>query len=161
MSKLLPLTTELARNQDGHRFRTMSTLANPEWGGREGRMLAAVGTLSSWDSPLYFICAWINFTPLHADGDTSVWITRQKVTGHKRNCEWVSEALPRYFPLPYTDFLSPPLVLKVWGVVVVVGSCGDPNTGTSASHASYRVFPSLNFVNECWMKNLRSASCWK
>ena len=46
--------------------------------------------------------------------------------------------------------------------MVVVGSCGGTKKSTSASPSSYPVFPPfLNVINECFMKNLRPASCWK
>ena len=44
----------------------------------------------------------------------------------------------------------------------MVGSCGGTDSGTYASPPSYPVFPlSLNVVNECCMKSLRPASCWR
>ena len=44
--------------------------------------------------------------------------------------------------------------------MVVLGSCGGSDNGTSASPPSYPFFPlSLNVVNEYCMKSLRPASC--
>ena len=59
-------------------------------------------------------------------------------------------------------FLSSPTFCSVRvGGVVVVGICGDTDSGSYVSPPSHPVFPlSLNVVNECCMKSLRSAYCW-
>ena len=44
----------------------------------------------------------------------------------------------------------------------VVGSCGGTDSGTKASAPSFPVFPlSLYLMNECCMRRLRPAFCWK
>ena len=62
------------------------------------------------------------------------------------------------YSLGSSSILSSPhlLLCKSWGVVVVVGSCGGIDSGTSASPPSYPVFLlSLNVLNEWCMKSLR------
>ena len=52
--------------------------------------------------------------------------------------------------------------VRVGGIVVVVGSSGGTDSGISAFPPSSPVFQlSINVVNECCMKSLRLASCWK
>ena len=70
-----------------------------------------------------------------------------------------SVVLPPYFPPPTSSSV------RVGGVVVVVGSYGGTDSGSKASPPSwqsYSVFPfSLYVMNECWMKSIRPALCWK
>ena len=73
--------------------------------------------------------------------------------------ESVTEFLRFFFP----TFATPTSCsVRVRGEVVVVGSCGGTDSGTSASPPSYPVFTlSWNVMNECCMKGLIPASCRK
>ena len=53
---------------------------------------------------------------------------------NERVTEFLRTFLPNFLCPIKTSFLSPPLArYELWGVVVVVGSCGGTNGGTSAS----------------------------
>ena len=75
--------------------------------------------------------------------------------------EYLRIFLPTFFPKPLA--LQEVAFQEVGGgVVVVVGSCGFTDSGTSASPPSFPVIPlTQNPVNECCMKSLGQACCWK
>ena len=85
-------------------------------------------------------------------------ITGSGVNEHEWECDWLSAVLPSYFPPPTSCSVT------VGRVMVLVGicSCGGTDSGAYASPPSYPAYLlSLNVVNECCMKSLRPASCWK
>ena len=67
-----------------------------------------------------------------------------------------SEVFLPYFPPPTSSSV------RVMGLVVVVGSCGSTDSGTYKLLLHPFCLPQFsNVVNECCMKSLWPAFCWK
>ena len=94
-------------------------------------------------------CGWYN---------TSVYITSREVNDHAWMRVWLS-----FWGSSCLHFSPHPLLWKSWGATVVVLGCGGTNRGTLLLLHPILSSPFLcmHVVNECCMKRLRPASCWK